>query len=410
MLAQRKPRRLLPPRLKPLAGLSIGTPVPHDLEIRPQMINPNQEAALAAIGLSPAMRRHIEQFNSSHGDLPSGPPPQAPFLMRLVELQRDALTLHDGWQTHLARALPALHGNFNADPKHDALAVGDWVYASRDAHAQWWVHACVPSMTQLARRHHDGRDKITRAVIVSNVDTALLVMGLDHDFSLRRLERYLALARMSEVQPVVVLSKADLCEPELSQRRLQEVCALLPAGVQALALDLRHTAACQVLAPWTLPGQTLVLLGSSGAGKSTLSNTLIGHGVQDTGPNRAGDSRGRHTTTSRSLHPLPGGACLIDTPGLRTLRLDADAQTLGSVFEDITQGAMQCRFRNCSHGDEPGCVVREQVAPERLRNYQKLQREAQRDSLSLLQKREQLRQWKLRSRAHRARERLERES
>ena len=345
---------------------------------------------LQAIGLNDATRRLLDACEADPG---------APFLRRVCNVQRDALTLHDGERELPARAMPALLAT------DDPPAVGDWVFAACDAYRQWWVHAKLPPWSVLARRLHDGRDKVTRTVLVANADTALLVMGLDHDFNLRRLERYLALVRTSGVGAVVVLTKADLCEPVYAERRLREVCALLPPGIDAVALNALGDEPRDALAPWLGAGQTLVLLGSSGAGKSTLSNALLGQTLQDTGPNRAGDSRGRHTTTSRTLFPLPGGACVIDTPGLRTLRLDADAQALGAVFDDVAQLAPQCRFRNCRHHDEPGCAVREGTSPERLRNFHKLQREARRDTMSALERRAQLQQWMVRARAARERDR-----
>ncbi|MBC7940299.1 MAG: GTPase RsgA, partial [Chitinophagaceae bacterium] len=157
------------------------------------------------------------------------------------------------------------------------------------------------------------------------------------------------------------------------------------------------------LAPWLQPGNTLVLLGSSGAGKSTLTNALMGSALQSTGANRDGDSRGRHTTTTRSLHALAGGACIIDTPGLRTLRLDGDPEALDAVFDDINRLAGGCRFRDCQHEQEPGCAVREGVPAERLRSFHKLLREARRDTLTALERRAQLSQWKARGRAAKVR-------
>lgn len=353
------------------------------------MIDEHSLQRLQAIGLTPALRRHIEACGADTEE--------SPFLLRVTEVQRDALTLHDGEREHRAHVLPALA----ATP----MAVGDWVFAARDRHGQWWVHQRVPPLTELARRLHDGRDKVTRAVIVSNVDTALLVMGLDQDFNLRRLERYLALASISGIAALVVLTKADLCDPAYAERRLREVFEILPPGVDAVALNALGPEPALALAPWLEAGQTLVLLGSSGAGKSTLTNTLLGRLSQDTGPNRAGDSRGRHTTTARSLHVLPGGACVIDTPGLRTLRLDADERALRAVFDDIATLAQTCRFRDCRHQDEPGCAVRGGTPPERLRNFHKLQREARRDTLSALERRTQLQQCKQRARAARERDR-----
>ena len=357
---------------------------------------------LRHIGLAPAV---VQQM--------IGMPAQSaaePALLRVTEVQRESLLLHDGDAEHSGRMLPALRAELAA--ANDAIAVGDWVLAERNAHAQWWVHARVPPLNQIARRLHDGRDKVARTVIVSNVDTALLVMGLDHDFNLRRLERYVALVRMAGVSAVVVLTKKDLC-PEAATR-LQQAQAQLPADIVAVAVDAlaaRGAEPRQALAPWLQAAQTLVLLGSSGAGKSTLTNALTGAftnagpgaPVADTGPNRSGDSRGRHTTTTRTLYATASGACIIDTPGLRTLRLDGDAEELGAAFDDITRLALQCRFRDCLHNAEPDCAVRAGVAPERLRNYQKLLREARRDTVTALERKAEVSLWKGRSRHARMR-------
>jgi ribosome biogenesis GTPase len=222
-------------------------------------------------------------------------------------------------------------------------------------------------------------------------------MGLDGDFNLRRLDRYLALVRTAGVGALVVLTKADHCVEVAA--RLRAVGERLRPSEDVIALDARDARQRAAFAPWLTEGQTLVLLGSSGAGKSTLSNTLLGEAVQDAGAVRVDDSRGRHTTTSRTLHRCAGGACIIDTPGLRTLRLDADAEAIGATFDDIAVLSQRCRFRDCRHEREPGCAVRQGVAPERLVSYHKLRREARRDSLSLLEKRQQIAQWKVRSRA-----------
>jgi ribosome biogenesis GTPase / thiamine phosphate phosphatase len=345
---------------------------------------------LHAIGLTATLAQQIARLPPLGGE---------PCLMRVTEVQRDGLTLHDGGQELSARALPKLLQSLHA--QGDALAVGDWVLAEPFAHGEWWVHTRVPPLTQIARRLHDGRDKVARTVIVSNVDTALLVMGLDLDFSLRRLERYLALVRQAGVSAVVVLTKADTCADVPLQ--LEAVRALLPNDVSAVAVNALSEHSRVALADWLQVGRTLVLLGSSGAGKSTLTNTLIGHEVQVTGEARRGDGRGRHTTTARCLHRTPEGACIIDTPGLRTLRLDGDEGALAASFADIAELMTRCRFRDCRHEHEPGCAVREHVAPQRLRNYQKLLREAQRDALSALQRKQQVATWKSRARDARAR-------
>jgi ribosome biogenesis GTPase len=331
---------------------------------------------------------------------PALPTPEAAAqLHRVTEVQRGHLLLYDGQAEHRAHQRPALYRDLEAEG--DALAVGDWVLAEADPPGTLWVHRRLPPLTRITRRLHDGRDGIVRVEIVHNVDTALLVMGLDHDFNLRRLDRYLTLVRLAGVGAVLVLTKADLCG-DVSQR-LAAARARLPAGVEAVAVDAHDTAAARMLAPWLAAGDTLVLLGSSGAGKSTLTNTLAGAAVQRTGAVRHGDHRGRHTTTARTLHRLPGGACIVDTPGLRSLRLDADEDALDAAFDDVARLAPQCRFRDCRHGQEPGCAVRDGMDAQRLRSYHKLQREARRDTMSALDRQRQLSEWKARGRAGKAR-------
>jgi ribosome biogenesis GTPase len=368
----------------------------------PIMFNDETLQQLRAIGLADAMARSAQARLGARGAAPAPPSPAAPALMRVAQVQREGLALHDGQHEHAARLLPALRAELAAAA--DAVAVGDWVLAERNRFGEWWVAERLPPANQLARRLHDGRDKVERVVIVSNVDTAMLVMGLDHDFNLRRLERYVALVRMAGVQPLVVLTKADLARDAFEVPRRREAArALLPPGSLALALNALGEAPQAEMAPWLGPGQTVVMLGSSGAGKSTLTNALVGSDVQRTGANRAGDGRGRHTTTTRVLHRAASGGCIIDTPGLRTLRLDGDAEQLAQVFDDIAEHAQGCRFRDCQHEGEPGCAVRGVVSDERLRNWGKLQREAQRDTLTALQRKAQLSVWKARTRGARAR-------
>ena len=199
----------------------------------------------------------------------------------------------------------------------------------------------------------------------------------------------------------IVLTKADLCDDV--DARLAAAQAVLPAGAVAIALNALGDEPAGRLEPWLGAGQTSVMLGSSGAGKSTLTNALVGHEAQRTQANRAGDNRGRHTTTARVLHRVAAGGCIIDTPGLRTLRLDGDAKALEQVFDDIAERAASCRFRDCRHENEPGCAVRGTVPEERLRNWAKLQREARRDTLTALERKAQVSMWKARARGARVR-------
>jgi ribosome biogenesis GTPase len=344
---------------------------------------------LRAIGLAPHL---LPRLPAVHRD---------DTLRRIVEVQRDSVLLHDGCATSRARVLPALPAALG----DDTLAVGDWVYARRNLLGEWWVTQRVPPVNQIARRLHDGRDKVTRAVLVANVDTALIVMGLDHDFNPRRLERYVAFTRLAGVNAVLVLTKADLIEADARAAREHEALKAAPADMAVVAIDATAPEAAAALAPWLGAGQTLVVVGSSGAGKSTLTNTLAGHALQATGGTRAGDGRGRHTTTVRTLHALPGGACIIDTPGLRTLRLDAEAGDVTEAFDDIARLAPHCRFRDCRHAGEPGCAVREGVDAPRLKNFHKLRREAERDAMSALDRKALVATWKARSKAGRERAR-----
>ena len=370
------------------------------------MIQPIDFPALQAIGMGPAMQARLACGVAD----PLAQP------MRLVEVQREHWLLHDGLRTHRARCTTSLQQDLQA--QGEALAVGDWVLARPADPGGCCITCRLPPVNQLSRRtsaggRGDHRAGVLRQALVSNVDTALLVMGLDHDFQLRRLERYLALVQLAAVPAVLVLSKADTVDPALAARRLAEAADILPARMPALALDLRQPAVAGALAAWLQPGRTLVLLGSSGAGKSTLANSLVqAHGLQagrDTGAVRADDSRGRHTTTVRTLLPLPGGACIIDTPGLRALRLDVDdADQLADAFGDVARLAPLCRFRDCQHQSEPGCAVRQAVDGPRLLNFHKLLREARRDTLTVLERQEQLADWKRRGRAGAARARAKR--
>ncbi len=351
------------------------------------MINIDFER-LRSLGLTPTLAAAAAQCPAlDHADANATPPR----LARVTEVHRETVRLHDGDTDHGARVLPRLARRLI--DAQTALAVGDWGWLAVDPHGQAWVHERVPPLSHIARRDADGR----RHPVVSNVDWALLVMGLDDDFNLRRLERYLALVHGSGIAPVIVLTKADVAAhaPDELQRRLDALRGRVSARVDVLAMNATVAAAAQALRPYLGAGQTLVLLGSSGAGKSTLTNTLLGAAVQDTGAVREHDSRGKHTTTSRSLHRLPSGACVIDTPGLRALRPDVDEATLAASFGDIQSLAAACRFRNCKHLDEPDCAVRVGVDHDRLRNYHKLAREARRDTLSVLERQQLSARWKV---------------
>jgi ribosome biogenesis GTPase / thiamine phosphate phosphatase len=347
-------------------------------------------AALHRIGLSPLVIQRWLDLGPRTGD----------HLMRLSAIERDHLELHDGQGLHTAQAWPALTVSLQTAGR--ALLVGDWVLVRPAAPSEGrWVMRVLAPLNHLTRREPSGR----RQGLVSNVDTALLVMGCDRDFNLRRLDRMLALVEAAGVQAVVVLSKADAC-PDPWQRVALVQRHLGSHALPVLALDTRDATAAAQLAPWLGAGRTLVLLGASGAGKTSLRNTLCAVEEPEapgrTGLVRASDDRGQHTTTRRTLHPCGGGACVIDTPGLRGLQLDGDAADLALAFDDVHRLAPACHFRNCQHQHEPGCAVREAVAPSRLQSWHKLHREAQRAGMDWLARRALQDQWRRRTRSARA--------
>ena len=349
---------------------------------------------LRGIGLSETLAQRARDAADTDAadagrDTDRGPPA----LMRVTAVHRATVQLHDGRGDRDARVLPRL---LRRDDGAGALAVGDWVIAGGDAAGDLWARHRIEPTSHIARRDGDG----SRHPIVSNVDRVLVVMGLDDDYNLRRAERYLSLVAASGVEALIVLTKADIAaaDPTRRDRRVAQLRDRIAPDVEVVPVDATDPRSAASFAHATAFGETLVVLGSSGAGKSTLTNTLLGAAVQDTGAVRAHDGRGMHTTTGRALHRLPGGACIIDTPGLRTLRSDADADALLASFADVAMLSACCRFRDCSHGGEPGCAVRAGVDPDRLHNFQKMLRENRRDTLSWVERRQQLSAWKSRGR------------
>jgi ribosome biogenesis GTPase len=253
---------------------------------------------------------------------------------------------------------------------------GDWV-AARIVDGDFALIQGIAARRTLFARRAAGRRHEQQA-IASNIDTAFLVAGLDGDFNVRRIERYLTLAIESGVESVIVLNKSDLCDDV--ERRLGEVHRTAP-GTAAVAMTAHQSV--EPLRPWLGPGRTVVLLGSSGAGKSTIANQLLGHPLQRTGEVRASDHRGRHTTSHRELMPLPRGGALIDTPGLREVQLWASEESLSAVFDDVVRLAERCRFNDCRHDAEPGCAVQRaieagEIDAGRWLSYRKLRSEIER--------------------------------
>lgn len=263
-----------------------------------------------------------------------------------------------------------------------AFGVGDWVLADSDGRV---VRRLEP-FSELKRRAA-GTDRAEQ-IIACNLNTLFVVSSCNADFNPARLERYLALAAEARIDPVLVLTKADMSDDV--DGYVDRARALMP-GLEVIALNAKADDVAGQLAFWTGTGQTVALVGSSGVGKTTLLNALTGleEVTQDI---REDDAKGRHTTTARSLHRIPGRGWVIDTPGMRALRLHDVAEGVAAVFSDIEDLAEQCRFGDCAHDREPGCAVQAAIAAgdldeKRLERWRKLAREDARNSESIAQAR-----------------------
>ena len=266
--------------------------------------------------------------------------------------------------------------HYLAEGLHDFPAVGDWVviHARPDEQAAT-IHELLPRRTKFSR--NIAGPKVEEQIVAANVDVVFLISGLDHDFNLRRLERYLVLAAESGAKPVVVLNKTDLCKDLKSKER--EVRSVAP-NVSLHMLSAIHDKGLDALLTYLEPGVTGALLGSSGVGKTTIINHLLGAEIYPTMEVRESDSRGRHATTRRELIILPGGGLLIDTPGMRELQLWGGSGGVEEVFADINRLVGECRFRDCTHESEPGCAIQKALddgtlEESRFRSFQKLRKE-----------------------------------
>lgn len=277
-----------------------------------------------------------------------------------------------------------------ATSKADYPTVGDWVTVTANPGEETAViHSLMPRKSKFSRKavmaggpkYGDG--KTEEQVLSANIDTVFIVSGLDGEYNLRRLERYVAVAWDSGTSPVVILNKSDLRDDvdEIVSEAETTIIGVPVHSVSALIND-----SLEILKDYLGVGRTVSFLGSSGVGKSTIINSLLGYERQKTGEVRESDSRGRHTTTYRELIVLPEGGILIDTPGMREIEIWGDEDGLSKAFDDIEELAARCRFNDCSHGNEPGCAVNEalesgELDGKRFQNYLKLQKELRRLAL-----------------------------
>lgn len=265
---------------------------------------------------------------------------------------------------------------YRAYDNADFPAVGDWVMVDRlnDSAGNGVIHNVLRRKSVFERKAAGTSNSVQ--IVAANIDTIFICMSLNADFNLRRLERYLAVAWDSMARPVIVLTKADLCD-DLTQK-LYKV-ETVSVGADTVVCSSREESGFDKIRSYIRDGNTIAFIGSSGVGKSTLINKLAGQEILATREIREDDGKGRHTTTHRQLLLLPDGGIVIDTPGMRELQLES--ADLSRSFMDIEELAEQCRFGDCSHTSEPGCAVRQaieagELTAERLESFKKLQREA----------------------------------
>ncbi len=317
--------------------------------------------ALEQLGWDPFFAQQIDA-----GALTATPP------VRVVAVHRNGLQL-------------AGDGIDETIPSGSEVAVGDWLLLDRARPRS----SQVLERKSMIKRRAPGRDRQTQ-LIAANIDTVFVVTSCNQDFNVARLERYIAMAFETTIEPVIVLTKTDLVDDPAPYI---EAAHAVSNRVPVVALNVHGDEPAKILANWCRPGKTVAFVGSSGVGKSTLTNILLGAPVIETRGIRENDARGRHTTTRRELHFIPGGCLVLDTPGMRELQLTDAASGIAHVFEDIEALAVRCRFTDCQHDTEPGCCIQAAVADGRLdltrfARWLKLQAEDAFNSASLSERRE----------------------
>ncbi len=320
---------------------------------------------LERLGWTPAFEDHFAAHFATDGLEPA----------RVAVEHRDAYVLY----TTRGERAAELSGRLrhSVEERGDLPAVGDWVaVADVEGSERALVHAVLPRRTKFSRMAATDHGQTVEQVVAANVDVVFLAAGLDGDLNIPRLERYLTLGWESGAEPVVVLTKSDLCDDVPAVLVRVEAVAV---GVPVHAVSNLTGEGIPALRAYFEGDRTIAALGSSGVGKSSLVNRLAGEELMATGRLRS-DGRGRHTTSNRQLLPLPDGGLFLDTPGMRELRLWESEDGLANAFDDVIAAAGRCRFADCAHESEPGCGVRAALADgtlarERFESWRKLQGE-----------------------------------
>ncbi len=345
------------------------------------MTDGDTEITLLDVGWKPVFQQQLIDY------------PEAWLPARVVAVQRSGLTLAP--PVSGIRELP-VGGKWFLGAPEERPTVGDWILVDPESQSL----AAVLERTSLIKRISPSSGDVQ--LIAANIDTAFIVTSCNDDFNLARLERYLSVVLAAEIQPVVVLTKTDLCA---DLDGFIDEARTLGSAVPIEAVNATDPLALDGLAAWCGAGQSIALLGSSGVGKSTLVNSLLGAEIQLTKAIREDDSKGRHTTTHRSLHLLPQGGVILDSPGMREFQLADATEEAGELFADIDALAELCKFNDCAHASEPGCAVQAAIADgsldeRRLKSYEKLKREGRFNEASIAERRARARQFGKMVKAH----------
>lgn len=327
----------------------------------------NFENELQRLGWKNAFSQHVEldEFDTS-------------FPVRVFGVHRNSIDVRgEGFEKTIL--LPSKE----ALPAEQRATVGDWLLLDRELETP---HRILPRKSVFKRRA--AGHSVEMQLIAANIDTLFIVTSCNQDFNIARLERYLALAYDADVEPVLVLTKIDLCD---DANTYVEAAQKIVGHSIILTLDARQPNVIDTLDPWCKLGKTIAFVGSSGVGKSTLLNALSGSEAAVTSGVREGDGKGRHTTSHRQLHMVPSGALVLDTPGMRELQITDLASGLDTVFEDIVAFSHNCKFSDCIHDVEPGCAVLQAIEDgvvdkDRVQRWRKLVAEDQHNTASLADK------------------------